>query len=1201
MCGIAGILSVKHKPLSGLSPDVAGLEKMVGLVESGAGEACGTVGISSDKDYLGGMDHLNALGQAVCALREMEPFYALFERPDLQKALTGLAGRLAQLIAREEKRYSLQPGRPDSLSLHRRSEALEKLKDIAWCLKAEVLENVEKVRALAGDSLNRPPLSPDMAEILRNLNLALNSLDRLEVRGRDSAGLSVLMFFDAAEFDLWMGELRNAGLAVELEQRAADKELLNHTISLRRLGDGRTAAVFTYKIAAEIGCLGDNVRFLRGQIAGDALFRAALDRPAAYRTIVSHTRWASVGGITELNCHPQDNRSRSPLYASEDSSAIIQACLNGDIDNYLELKADLESRGLALAGDIGSDTKIIPLRVACHYRKTHDVLEAFRLALNEFKGSHAVILQTDLAPGKLFLAQRGSGQALFVGLAPDFYLAVSEVYGLVEATSSYIRLEGEKVARGRKGSSQGQIFVLDQDSPGGLSGIRAWDYDGVPLTLTEKDIKSTPITSRDTDRQGYLHYFMKEISESPLSVEKTLQGRWRVAGEGKARLEVVLDGSVLTDRLRTALARDRIRRIVFIGQGTAGVAAQACAELMKGYLDDASVQVQSMKASELSSLHSGREANPSSLQDTLVVAISQSGTTTDTNRTVDLVRARGAHTLGVVNRRDSDLTFKVDGVLYTSSGRDIEMSVASTKAFYAQVVAGALLGLAVARLRGHRSEEYVSDQVRQLLRIPEVMRRVLDLRQRFEASAQRTALRRTYWAVVGSGPNKAAADEIRIKLSELCYKTISSDFIEDKKHIDLSSEPIIIVCAAGAAEEVLTDLVKETAIFRAHKAVPLIIADEDEARFAPYAEDVFPLPRLEEHLAPIIVTLAGHLWGYYAALAIHEGSRFLDGFRRDVQDAVERCARQGQDVYDLVLDQSFRETMARFYAELRRREREGKLPLASGFDRLTDLFLLLKYLSGRLPASDFELDFGVKGTALNMLNTLLARLGEAINRLARPVDAIRHQAKTVTVGTSRISDRLEGLLFDTLAGHDVRASQLTARNVNVLKYLQAVVAGITGSSYYRIEGLNLLGEPTDQTTIEVLRKGGTLKDIPSRVETDNRLQGTKHIIVRQGNVYIGKGRKDGRSILVIPILSASPSKPNMIEYLLLLHITFREGVALEAKVRALGGKYEHLKNIVQETGASWDDLWLDKVAIEDLFGLSAEKVAERILARSNQT
>jgi glucosamine--fructose-6-phosphate aminotransferase (isomerizing) len=107
-----------------------------------------------------------------------------------------------------------------------------------------------------------------------------------------------------------------------------------------------------------------------------------------------------------------------------------------------------------------------------------------------------------------------------------------------------------------------------------------------------------------------------------------------------------------------------------------------------------------------------------SMADTLVVAISQSGTTTDTNRTVDMVKARGARTLAIVNRRDSDITFKVDGVLYTSSGRDIEMSVASTKAFYSQIVAGALLGLKVASIKGRRSSEFLSDQIAELLQIP---------------------------------------------------------------------------------------------------------------------------------------------------------------------------------------------------------------------------------------------------------------------------------------------------------------------------------------------------------------------------------------------------------------------------------------------------------------------------------------------------
>ena len=158
-----------------------------------------------------------------------------------------------------------------------------------------------------------------------------------------------------------------------------------------------------------------------------------------------------------------------------------------------------------------------------------------------------------------------------------------------------------------------------------------------------------------------------------------------------------------------------------------------------------------------------------------------------------------------------------------------------------------------------------------------------------------------------------------------------------------------------------------------------------------------------------------------------------------------------------------------------------------------------------------------------------------------------------------------------------------------------------GSILYRISSLNLLGEPDDQTTIEVLNKRGKTASIPSRVETDKSLKGSKRIIVREGNVYVGKGRKDDRSILVIPLLSSVPSRASRIEHLLLLHIAFKEDASLTQKIRALGGKYEHIKNIVQENSVTWDDALLEMVSIEELFGRSAEKLGEFIVSRAKQT
>ena len=217
--------------------------------------------------------------------------------------------------------------------------------------------------------------------------------------------------------------------------------------------------------------------------------------------------------------------------------------------------------------------------------------------------------------------------------------------------------------------------------------------------------------------------------------------------------------------------------------------------------------------------------------------------------------------------------------------------------------------------------------------------------------------------------------------------------------------------------------------------------------------------------------------------------------------------------------------------------------------------------------------------------------------MARPVDAIKHQAKTVTVGTSRISEEIEGILFESLTFHNLNISQITGQNILVLKNLQKIISNIKGSILYKIGGLNLLGELTDETTIEVIKKEGVLQPIPSRVEKDNKLKGSKRIIVGEGNVYVGKGRKDDRSILVIPIISTSPSTPNTIEYLLLLNVSFKENVPLPEKIKALGGKYERVKNIIQENSIAWDDKYLELIEIDELFGISAEKIGEYVVSQ----
>ncbi len=164
------------------------------------------------------------------------------------------------------------------------------------------------------------------------------------------------------------------------------------------------------------------------------------------------------------------------------------------------------------------------------------------------------------------------------------------------------------------------------------------------------------------------------------------------------------------------------------------------------------------------------------------------------------------------------------------------------------------------------------------------MREVLAERDEIADAARRFAPPKRYWAVVGNGPNNVAAEEVRIKLSELCYKSIASDVTEDKKHIDLSSEPLILVCAAGLRGSTADDVAKETAIFTAHKATPIVIADEGETRFS--AAATITVPPVDPALGFVLSAMVGHLFGYEAALAIDASALPL----REARELIERSA-----------------------------------------------------------------------------------------------------------------------------------------------------------------------------------------------------------------------------------------------------------------------------------------------------------------------
>ncbi len=1043
------------------------------------------------------------------------------------------------------------------------NQALVALKDALWAVQRDRLRAAAAVADLAGTEAGVAAV-----ETYLSIHQALSALDRLEVRGRDSAGLQVLVHGHG--LDLSAPAIR-AALAERSDALFASMAV--------EMSDGNLC--FVYKAAAEIGELGDNTRALRDAIRGDTLLRQALVSDSARSLIVGHTRWASVGIISQPNAHPLNSRE---LDAEGAAQPVVTAVLNGDVDNFADLKAH---EGLRIAAEITTDAKVIPTLVARQIADGVDPVEAFRATVNRLEGSVAVAASVASRPDELLLALRGSGQALYVGLADDRFIVASEPYGVVEETSSYLRMDGETATDpGDPTGSRGQVVRLRRDGAGALGALDRWSYDGTPVPVETGELVTAQITTRDIDRGEFAHYLLKEISEAPSSFRKTLRGK---LVERDGTVAVNLGEEALPIAIRDDLRSGRIDRVIVIGQGTAAVAGQGLAAALNDAVGAGRLRADALLASELSGF-----ALDAEMANTLVVAISQSGTTTDTNRTVDLVRARGARVISIVNRRNSDLIDKSDGVLYTSDGRDVEMSVASTKAFYSQIAAGFLLAAAIADIVGPAPGYDLPGVLTALRALPDLMERTLACRPLLADAAQRFAPSRRYWAIVGNGSNRIAANEIRIKLSELCYKAIACDSTEDKKHIDLSSEPLVLVCAAGLAGSTADDVAKEVAILRAHKAAPIVIASEGEERFSAALQVVY-VPPTHPALAFVLSTMAGHLFGYEAALAIDAQARPLREARAAIESVLSSrdgaglapAASGSPDADPLPrLAAALEPHAARFFDDLRSGELDGHLE-ASTAVRLSSMF---RYALGVSPLDTYQIEHGKVGTPSVVVEDLTAALTKAIEELTRPVDAIKHQAKTVTVGISRSDETLlQATLVKEVLAAGASRDRLSYQSLRTIAVLDRLVEEVLGYTRYAIDGRVGAGDG-DDATITVVDRGGIGRELRSRTEDNPMLRGTKHRVATERLPLVAKGRADGRTVLIVPEV-----KDNQTTGLTLLHVRLAERLPLPALRTVLQGyrdRYQALKDAVTETEPTFRDDLLVEVPIVELMTDPINDLAE---------
>ncbi|MGV3522575.1 MAG: glutamine--fructose-6-phosphate transaminase (isomerizing) [Candidatus Sericytochromatia bacterium] len=526
------------------------------------------------------------------------------------------------------------------------------------------------------------------------------------------------------------------------------------------------------------------------------------------RAGLGHTRWATHGRPTEYNAHPHTDSQRN-----------IVVVHNGIIENYLDLKQELQAHGHVFSSE--TDTEVIAHLVEYYYKG--DLKSAVQQTLQRLEGAYSICVLHVKEPRYMIAAKTSS--PLLLGKGEGVNFIASDIPAILRHTRDIIYLE------------DGDMAVI---SPDELSIFR---IDGTPV---ERPIQHIDWNLVAAEKMGYDHFMLKEIHEQPTAFAQTLAGR---VSETHQRL--YLDELNLSDeKIRS------FQRIVLVACGTAYYAGMIGKYLIEQL---ARIPVEVELASEF------RYRNPILTAETLVIAISQSGETADTLTAIKMAKEQGAATLGVVNVKGSAITRVTDGTLHIHAGPEI--SVASTKAYMAMLAAMHILALHLAQVRGQMQSEALVDYIRELRRLPRIMEQTLtEVEPQVQEIASRL-LRYHHCLYLGRGINFPIALEGALKLKEISYIHAEGYAAGELKHGPIALidplMPVIAIATESAAYEKVFSNLQEV---KARDGLVFAVATAGNERIHEVADAVITVPQVSEIFSPIINVLPMQMLAYYVAL-----------------------------------------------------------------------------------------------------------------------------------------------------------------------------------------------------------------------------------------------------------------------------------------------------------------------------------------------
>ena len=532
-------------------------------------------------------------------------------------------------------------------------------------------------------------------------------------------------------------------------------------------------------------------------------------------TGISHTRWATHGGVTDANAHPH--------LSSDGKISLVH---NGVIENYVSIKKFLSARGYTFSSE--TDTEVLCNLIAYHYAKEpadpdqSRFVTSVRKALRHAEGTYGIAVISPEAPGEIVAARKGS--PLILGVGDNEFIVASDVAALISHTQNVVYLkDGEVVHLTPKDFS---ITTLDQEDVEAVVDRVTWTVDAAELN-------------------GHPHFMEKEIFEQPAALENSMRGRFSEDGS-TAKFGGLNLGPV---EFR------QIDRFVFLGCGTAWHACLVAEHLLERF---ARVPVEADYASEFRYRNSPLSGNP------LFFVISQSGETIDTLGALREAKRKGYKVLAINNTVGSTIARETDGGIYQHVGPEI--GVASTKAFTSQLLVGAMLALHVARMRDMSFADGV-EYVNALKGVPDLVRRVLEQAPRIKEIALRYA-HYSDFLFLGRLSLFPIALEGALKLKEISYIHAEGYPAAEMKHgpIALISEKCPSVFFVPKSE-IFNKLVSSIQEIKARNGKTIVITTEGCELPPRVADEIITIPDCHEAVLPIVATIPVQLLSYYIAVA----------------------------------------------------------------------------------------------------------------------------------------------------------------------------------------------------------------------------------------------------------------------------------------------------------------------------------------------